>query len=859
MSGCFRILFCLLFVFAECAAADLPVNVLTEHTTEPLDARFEFYEDTGGTLDLNGVRDLPARQWTATDGGNAGFGFRESSFWIRLALRNDAPATRTFVLELAYPLLDQVVFHAQREDGSVRMLETGDARPFHPRDIDHPNILMRLPMVAGEQLSIWASVKTEGSMLLPLRIWQETRFFEETAEEQKFHFFYFGALTTIILINLAVFFTLRERLYLFYALAVSGFLLFFLTSLGFGQQVLFPDKPALVTQLFVSSMPILALFSLLFAREFMRPDQHSPKLDWALRGMIYFEYFNMVAAVVFSYNIAVKISAVSALFLFAVLFVAGPISWAAGRRSGMFFTIAWIPLTLGFAATAGRTSGVLPNNFLTEYAMQIGSGLEAFVLTLALADRLYREREEKINAQANSLEVEMQRHAAQSQLAEAMMRDPITLLSNRNRFEWLVNKTLKEFPGERFIVGVARVTRLSEITRTLGLASSERVLSKIAYQMNLEASLIPGVISTNNDQGRVEAAFQLSGDTIGVLIQQRVSEQSIEEYQAILKKFSRPIEMDMLAIELQPCFGAALYPAHGNTAAQLIRNAHVAMEKSERVHNTIGFYDEALDIYSEARLTLMVDLREALESDTPHLHYQPKLELESGRIVGVEALIRWQHPQRGFVAPDEFIPLAEETGVINKLTKWAFKRAVRDLEQLRQNGFEGSVSINISARDLLSSNLREYVSEVLQQHPIMAADIMLELTETAAMEDPQAGLTALKQLTSVGLLVSIDDFGAGYSSLSYLKSLPASEIKLDRSLVSDICANESSRVIVQTAIDMGHSLGYRIVAEGVEDKETFLMLKQLGCDMLQGYWFCKPQSLDHLQSWLTDYNPKDLG
>lgn len=836
--------------------ASLPVNIMTQDLSGPLDAAFEYYEAASIHQDLTQVRALPPDSWERETNGSAELGFIDSRIWLRLAVLNEASEARNFLLEVAYPLLDHVRFHVLREDGRLRQFHTGDARAFYPRDVDHPNMLLRFSLRAGEQVAVWADIRTQGSMLLPVRVWQESHFFEHAAREQKFHFFYFGALTTIILINLAVFFTLRERLYLFYSLAVSGYLLFFSTSLGFGQQLLFPDYPWLASQLFVSSMPILALFSLLFAREFMRPAQHSPKLDLALRAMIYFEYFNMVAAVVLDYNLAVKISAVSALFLFLVLFCAGPITWAAGRRSGMFFTIAWIPLTFGFAATSGRASGFLPNNFFTEYAMQLGSGLEAFVLTLALADRLYREREKKIRAQAESLEIETRRHTAQSKLAEAMMRDPVTLLSNRNRFEWLIKKTLEERPSEPFIIGVARITRINEITRTLGLASSERVLQKIAYQMNLEASLIPGVISTRNDLGRVEAAFQLSGDTFGVLIQQSVSEQNVPAYQAILRKLSRPIEMDDLAIDLQPHFGAAVYPVHGDVAAQLIRNAHVAMERFQQSPLQIGFYDPSLDIYSESRLTLMADLRKALENDEPELHYQPKLELASGNVVGVEALIRWHHPQRGFVSPVDFISLAEETGVIHELTKWAFERAVKDLLQLRAVGFEGKISINISARDLLSIHLKQRFSDILQQHQVAARDIILELTETAAVEDPEAGLAALLDLTSLGLQVSIDDFGAGYSSLSYLKSLPATEIKLDRSLVSDICTNEGSRVIVKTAIDMAHSLDYRLVAEGVENEGTATMLQELGCDMLQGYWFCRPQGLDDLKDWLAAYRPE---
>lgn len=829
-----------------------PVSSLDSKTTVPIDAPFEYLEDPDSSLEIKDLVEFPATRWTGVEGGSGSFGFSDSQYWIRLGLHNLSQRHENFVFEISYPLLDLVSFYAVRSDGRIRYLDVGDMRPFGLRDIHHPSMLFRIKLDPGETADLYARVRTNGSVILPVRLWLENAFFEFAAQEQKFHFFYYGALSVIILINLAVFISLREKLYLFYCLATLGYLLFFVTSRGYGAELLFPNAPSANSQLFLSSMPFLALFSLLFAREFLKTQEHSPRMDWCLRAMIYFEYFNMVAAVIFSYNVAVKISAVSAFVLFAVLAAAGPITWFAKKRSGVFFTIAWVPLTLGFVATGGRSAGFLPNNFLTEYAMQIGSGLEAFILMLALADRLYREREEKIRAQANSLDIEKQRHEAQSLLADAMMRDAVTQLPNRNRYEWMLKNTFREEPKGHFIVGLARVTRLDEIARTLGLASSESVLKTIAKEMNEHASSIPGIVSTESALGEAEVVFQLSGDTFGVLIRQNTYQHNVELYEAILKRLSLPIEVDDLKIELEPRFGAALYPKHGRESAQLIRNAHVAMESTTHARDQVGYYDSSLDIYNESRLTLMADLRNALRKDETTLYYQPKLNLRTGKVEGLEALIRWQHPQQGFIPPVEFILFAEETGVINELTLWVFEKAFSDLKTLQGQGYLGSVSINISARDLLSVNLFAHCQSLLDKYDVAPARVILELTETAAMDDPEAGLAVLKKLTSLGLRLSIDDFGAGYSSLSYLKRHPISEIKLDRSLIHDICTNENSRIIVQTSIDMAHSLGYVLVAEGVEDEGTKDLLKELNCDKLQGFWFCKPLPLPRLENWLRE-------
>ncbi|MFT6031098.1 MAG: EAL domain-containing protein (putative c-di-GMP-specific phosphodiesterase class I), partial [Oleiphilaceae bacterium] len=605
------------------------------------------------------------------------------------------------------------------------------------------------------------------------------------------------------------------------------------------------------SQIFLSSMPLLALFSLLFAREFLQTKQHSRLMDMALRGMIYFECFNMVAALILDYNTASIISAVSALVLFVVLFLAGPVAWRAKSRAGVFFTIAWLPLTVGFVATAGRSIGVLPDNFFTIYAMQLGSGLEAFILTLALADRLYREREDKLIAQATNIQKEQQQLVTMNKLSEAMMRDSVTNLANRNRFEWLANKTFFEHKNEGFVLFVGRITRINEITRTLGLKSAERILSKIGSRMNKAISKMPGVITSQNSQSYKDSLFQLTGDTFGVLIRQSAFDEYVEQYQKFIQKFSLPVEMDLLSIEVEPRIGCAVYPAHGLDAAKLIRNALVAMESSHHAADQIGYYDNELDIYNESRLTLLSDLRNALKNDEPKLHYQPKLNLKDDTIVGLEALIRWVHPQQGFVSPADFIPLAEQTGVITELTLWAIERAAKDLQSLRKIGYSGNMSINISARDLLSTQLKDQIEAIFEKHQVDPSKIFLELTETASMDEPEAGLKALNQLTALGLNLSIDDFGAGYSSLSYLKQLPASEVKLDRSLIIDIMNSESSRIIVKAAIDMAHGLGCKVVAEGVEDAETYQLMKELECDELQGYWLCKPKALNDISGWLS--------
>lgn len=818
----------------------------------PIQPFFEYLEDPDGTASVDDIISRPDDQWRLAPNGSATLGITSSAYWLRFTITNRTSERLNLVAELAYSQLDDVTFHVFSDGLQQKEVRTGDALPFYPREIDHPHMLLRFTLAPAQSNTIYVRVETAGSMILPLQLWRENGFFEAASKEQKMHFFYYGSLMVIILINLAVFLTLRERLYLYYALAISGYLLFFASIQGYSFQLLYPDSPGLHARALLASMPVLALFSVLFCRQFLKIPSHSPRLDIAIRAMICFEIINFICALTLSYNAAVMLSSISALFFFSLLLVAGPITWAAGVRAGAFFTLAWTPLTIGVLATAGRALGFFPENFLTEHAMQIGSGLEAFILTLALADRLYREREDKIAAQADSLRKEKARNEAQNKLTEAMTHDPVTGLPNRNRFERMVNQQLKEDPDGEYFVGVTRITRLDEINRTLGLNRSEKLVQTIAQQMTGLALSLPSVQTIRDDLGREERVYQLSGDCFGLLLNCALVDDDYESLNHSLRQLAEPVMMENLAIELHPKFGAAIYPSHGDNAALLIRNAHVGMEITPHGKYETGLYSSQYDIYNESRLTLMSDLREALSQNQTELHYQPKLCLRTGKVVGVEALIRWHHPDRGWVYPSDFVPLAEETGVIMQLTRWALNRGIRDLAELTAEYPDLTLSVNISARDLSSPDLKHQINEALQHHGLPASRLILELTETAAMEDPAAGLLALQQLSASGLHISIDDFGSGYSSLSYLKQLPATEIKLDRSIIMDICTSGSSRVIAETAINMVHGLGYTVVAEGVETAESAELLKTLKCDRLQGFWLCHPLPITELRQWLSD-------
>jgi EAL domain-containing protein (putative c-di-GMP-specific phosphodiesterase class I) len=279
------------------------------------------------------------------------------------------------------------------------------------------------------------------------------------------------------------------------------------------------------------------------------------------------------------------------------------------------------------------------------------------------------------------------------------------------------------------------------------------------------------------------------------------------------------------------------------------------MYAAKRGGNEAVVYDAAIDHGSQQNLSLLSDLRRALENDEFRLYVQPKVRLDSGQAVGLEALVRWAHPQKGLVFPDHFIPFAEQTGFIRLLTAWVLERAAALCGELAADGIRLRMSVNLSTRDLLDPELALKLARVLERHQVQPASFCLEITESAIMDDPQRAQQTLDSLHAMGVELSIDDFGTGYSSLAYLKRLPVQELKIDKSFVLKMEREADDAKIVRSTVDLGHNMGLKVVAEGVENPAVWDLLAEMGCDQGQGYFISRPIPADRLRDWLADWTP----
>lgn len=322
--------------------------------------------------------------------------------------------------------------------------------------------------------------------------------------------------------------------------------------------------------------------------------------------------------------------------------------------------------------------------------------------------------------------------------------------------------------------------------------------------------------------------------------------------QGIIASFEAPYREGDLTIDAAAAVGVALAPNHGTEPLLLLRHAEVALQAALVAENRLAVYDPAVDPHRPDRLSLMSELREALDLGQLQLYYQPKLDLDAGEIGGAEALVRWIHPSRGFVPPDLFIGLAEETGNIQRLTRWALDSGIAQAARWHTTGYALRVSINLSVRDLSDSDLPRYVADRLDAYGLAPEFLVLEVTESAIMGEPDAAIAVLRRLAETGIALSIDDFGVGQSSLAYLRRLPVRELKLDKTFILKLAGSQADRAIVRAVTELGHNLGYKVTAEGVEDEETLYALRYLGCDFAQGYHLAKALPVPQFEVFLRE-------
>ena len=503
--------------------------------------------------------------------------------------------------------------------------------------------------------------------------------------------------------------------------------------------------------------------------------------------------------------------------------------------------LAWITamgvLLFGAASVYAARRVTTPLRSLVNAANRLGKGQYDTPME-------HTERQDEIGGLSKAFDhMRINIAAQQAEIRQLAYWDRLTGLPNRARFRDAVeqaidNQRASADPTKNAIaVIMLDIDRFKHVNDVLGYSFGDLLLRAVAKRLN------------RNDMRAGDMVARLGGDEFAVLLVQSDASTAMGVAQRIAKSFELPLAFEDQTVDLSAGIGIACWPAHAGDADTLLSHAEVAMYAAKTRTVVAVVYDPALDSSSAQTLSLLSELRHAVDDGELRLFLQPKLSLSDGTVVAAEALVRWQHPVRGLVPPMEFIPFAEQTGFVRQLTLWMMEEVARLWNSLQSAEVHMRVAINLSTRDLLDLDFPVRLEALLAKHKVLSSSFCLEITESAIMDDPLRAEATLNRLSEMGFKLSIDDFGTGYSSLAYLKRLPVDELKIDKSFVMRMDKDDSDAKIVRSTIDLAHNLGLTVVAEGVENALIWDKLKELQCDEAQGFFMSKPLPVPDFLAW----------
>ena len=1022
---------CVLLVSANVLAA--PPLVIDGHTAYyAVASHIDFLEDASGTLNIAEVAGAGNKFRPVAVSGNSeiNFGYSHSAYWLRLVTDTSAPAPNDLLLEVGFPSLDHVEFYSEA-GGHWEKLEAGDLMPFAARPIAHRNFVFPLHNHQIGLHTVYLRINSSGTLTMPLRLWQDDAFDQNNQNTYTALALYFGMLLALMLYNLLLYFSLRDRNYLSYVCVVIGMATGQISLTGLGNQFLWPNWPEWGNVALPVGFAVTAFFAALFTRGFLNTAQMAPRHDRVIVAFAWVSAFAVFSPAFLPYSWAAILVSLLGIIFPAVAVSTGIVCLLRGQPGARYFLLAWTLLLCGSAILGLRNLGWLPTNFFTLYAMLIGSALEILLLSFALADRIHALRREKEQAQNEALAIsqraerELERHV--DERTRELSASNARLLSseeherNRNKVLEVLAKgapiadiltilaqaveqategklcsiLLLDEAGEHLLVGAApslpdfynqaihglaigddlgscgtaafrgeRVivedvqthpywASFRELAGQAGLAScwSEPILSgkgevlgtfaiyqrqtggpsaadieliqqschlaSIAIErkrlddlmwshanydiltrlpnrrlfrdrlqqdirktqradlslalMFIDLDMFKEVNDTlGHDIGDLllidvarrlsgcvrdsDTVARISGDEFTVILPELAETKRAEKVaQNIIHALTQPFCIGKEMIYISASVGITLYPNDATDLEGLLKNADHAMYAAKNQgRNCFSYFTSRMQEEAQNRMRMIKDLRDALPANQFKVYFQPIVDMASGRIVKAEALLRWFHPERGVVGPALFIPLAEETGLINDIGNWVFKEAAYWMARWHEQGYSCiQVSVNKSPKQFTANANHNDWLDYLQQINLPTGCIVVEITEGLLLDKRADVAETLLLFRDAGMQVAIDDFGTGYSSLSYLKKFHIDFLKIDQSFVRDLATDPNDLALSEAIIVMAHKLGIKVVAEGVETTEQRDMLAAAGCDYAQGYLYAKPMPAEEFEALLA--------
>ncbi|MGB3622978.1 MAG: EAL domain-containing protein [Ketobacter sp.] len=817
--------------------------------------QLQVLRDSPDQLTINEITTNSHSSFTDADQNILNFGHTADSIWIRFRLVDKSVDANdsTWMLESAFPLLARFDVYVVADGRVTEKYQLGYEHKMKRRMLPHRFFVQPLRFERNIEYDIYINVeRANGNVQVPLKLSRPlTFFYSELISDHVFGIF-FGILIGMIAYNLFLFFSVGSRAYFYYIAYIVFSFAAYQALTGYGFLLIWSQLPAVNEYIIQISASLGVISGLLFIKHFIKMEQYARWFVHYIHTMVGIGVVLITTKLVTTYFLSIHITLylgfVTLTMPLMVLYC-----WRKGSRPAGFFMLAWITLTVGIVLYAFNLLGWVPSSVITTNAILWGAAAEMILLSLGLADRINSERRQKYSALQEQHKAVIQLKEAEEQLMHRALHSRATGLPNRTLLRNTMDNLLENDESRHFTLLLLSLNNFHEFNKTLGHSNGDAILGILTKRICTLCKGIHNLYPIETQDREHNLVSSIEGVTFALLIKELDTSVLQSTILKLLRDVEKPFEYQGLTLDVDATAGIASCPSHGEDSETLMRNAHIALEAASSTNEKFSIYSHEIDPYNARRISLLGELRNAIEKDALQLYFQPQICLDTMQVSGAEVLIRWIHPEYGFIPPDEFIPLAERTGVIHPLTYWICRKAFEFKHSLDSQGYDINLSINISARNLQDPHFKEQVCKMAAENKVQLNKIIMELTETAVMYDPEDALRIMNDLSEAGIRLSIDDFGTGYSSLSYLKRLPVDEIKIDRSFVMEMAKNNDDQVIVNTTLMMGHNLSLEVVAEGVEDEATLYKLKDMGCDLAQGYHIARPMPSHDFFTWISGY------
>lgn len=840
-----------------------PIHHVRSTTTKLSISDTVWFEDTENNTTINDILTSPSHKWASSGGKDLDFGRSNSRHWIVMRMRFESntspeqsmPEKSNWILDLSYPQIHVAALYYYDDDTqSMKRVDHGVLSAMGQRDIRHRGLLYPINLPSGQAKTFILEVERKASFLqVPLTLWSAPAFLESNSDMTYLYGMLFGAMIAMMVYNSILAFSIRHKAYIIYVLYIGFTLLGYLSLSGFGFLYLWPNNP----EFNIVAIPIFCslsvVFIMIFTRELLNLKTHMPSANTMLTALIMIGIAIPFLAIVTKNTQTLWLTTYTSLTCIITFFISIAM-WRKGNRQAGLFVIAWTPWIIGMLTYLAALYGFFPDNIFTRNSIFMGSVIEIVLLAFIMSDQINIDRKEKYRALKIQNESIGKLQQVESELIHRSLHSRTTGLPNRSYLRNTLDELVTQDSDIEYSLFLISLNNFHTFNKTLGHSNGDSILKKVTDRLNDTINQLPDVIAIEQDIQHRHCIATVEGVTFGFSAKTAEESRANEIANLVLEALERPFLYNGLTLDVEAAIGISLWPRDADTTDKLLKNAQIALEDASNNNQRIAFYSFDIDPYNAKRLSLLAELKLAIEFNALELYFQPQINLRDDSLAGVEVLLRWNHEKHGFIPPDEFIPLAERTGVIQALTYWVCQKAFSTMVELQQQGIDIPMSINISTRNLMDRSFKNNVLALAQNCGVKLENIMLELTETSMMTNPDEALATLNDISATGMKISIDDFGTGYSSLSYLKKLPVQELKIDRAFVMDMANNPDDQVIVETTVKMAHSLGLSVVAEGVEDLASVALLKTIGCNYAQGYHFARPMNARKLTEWFHEFN-----